>query len=254
MPQFFPFHTEKRINWSHTCRNNYNLAEKISRLSNESPNIQGESLLPFLFIFTSSGLKPVAMLDLGSILWCLQTNSVANYPGGEALLSRNILANNVTWHGCDRALRVVIVYLWQFLLHPFHTHKTIQEPSRSWAWGTGTLWCGPLHPKEVMAPQSRVPTVHKVDFCKKWTLPEEHPLVLPEEHILNLEGITHNCLLNLEGTCKSPALFRWWINKAYMQMMNTSFGKDSWAVWVGMPVETSSEGSCLPSLTWWVII
>ena len=55
----------------------------------------------------------------------------------------------------------------RLLLHPYHTHKTLQEPSGSWTQEIGTQRCGSFHLKEVTASQPQVSTIQKRDFCKK---------------------------------------------------------------------------------------
>ena len=68
----FPLpHAAKGINGSLTGSDNYYLAEKLSRPSNDSPNVQDKGLLEAgkiscLFIFNSSAPTPVAALGLGS--------------------------------------------------------------------------------------------------------------------------------------------------------------------------------------------
>lgn len=165
------FHTHKKINWSLIWRNNDNFAETVPSLSSESPSAPGESLLEsgkifffFWFIFTSSRLKPVAMLGPGNILW---TKSMANYPAGGVLHSLNYSRK---WWNLTRAspecpdMTGLSGWLWlifrQFFLYHFYNHKTIREPLRGL--GMGPQRFGPFH--------STVAMLYETDSCKKLTL------------------------------------------------------------------------------------
>lgn len=169
---------------------------------------------------------------------------MANYPVGEVFSPGTVLANIVTWHRCDGALGQLEVYLWRFLLCPFHTHKTIQEPSRSW-----TQWFRPFHSKEVTASQPRVLGPPKRFWEEAdppggalhltyWIWRDDHVTVcsirqIPAYHLLCSIGES------IKFICK-----RWTPHSARTP--------ERWGS--ALPVETSPGRSWLPSSAWWVLI